>query len=74
MTEARREQWFTAAAITLLLGLTAFDNAWLLAGAALALLAVGLVALPRQRVRGALAAVLAACVAVVTVTLIRWLQ
>jgi hypothetical protein len=74
MTEARRQQWFTAAAIALLLGMTAFGNAVLVAGTALVLLAVGLVALPRQRSRGALAAVIAACVAVATVTLMRRLQ
>lgn len=74
MTEARRQQWFAGAAIALLLLTTAFDNPWLLGGAALALLAVGLVALPRQRVRGVLAAVIAACVALATVALIRALQ
>lgn len=71
MTEARRQQLFTGAAIALLLFMTAFDNAWLLAGTAAALFAVGFVALPRQRVRGALAALIAAVVAVVVVALIR---
>ena len=74
MTETRRQQWFTAASIALLLGSTAFDNAWLLLGAAMALLTVGFVALPRQRVRGALAAVLAALVALATVTALRALS
>ena len=74
MTEARRQQWFAGAAVSLLLLMTAFDNPWLLGGRAIALLAVGLVVLPRQRVRGALAAVIATCVVVAVMALIRWLR
>jgi hypothetical protein len=74
VTEARRQQWFTAAAVVLLLGMGAFGNAYLLAGAAVALLAIGVVVLPRQRARGTLAAVIAACVALVVVTLVRRFQ
>lgn len=74
MTEARRQQLFTGAAIALLLFTAAFNNPWLLGGAAAGLLAIGLVALPRQRARGALAAVIAALVAVGIAAAIRWLR
>jgi hypothetical protein len=71
MTEARRQQWFTGAAIAFLLLTAAFDNAWLMAGTAVALLAVGFLALPRQRARGVVAAVAAGCIAVGVAMLIR---
>lgn len=70
LSEGRRAQLFTGLAIALLLFASAFGTRVVVALAA-ALLIGGLAVLPRQRARGAFAAVLAAIVAVVTVFLLR---
>ena len=71
MSESQRQWLFTAAALVVLLGITALRNDVLTIGASVALLVIGFIALPRQRARGPLAAIVAAGVAVVLVVLMR---
>lgn len=54
---------FTVAALTVLLVFTAIGSRWLTLGACAVVLLTGIVALPRERARGALAALVAAVVA-----------
>lgn len=71
MQEAQRLNWFTSAALLLLLFMTAFGNAWMLAATALTLLAGGFVLLPRYRTRGLLAALVAAVMAALALAALR---
>ncbi len=70
LSEGRRTQLFTGLAIALLLFASAFGTRVVVA-LAVALLIGGLAVLPRQRARGAFAAVLAALIAAATMFLIR---
>ncbi len=71
MTEAQRNWSITTLTVLALLFLTAIDNAVLMAAGAGALLLVAWVVLPRQRARGAFAAVVAACIAAALVAFLR---
>lgn len=71
MDETRRQWAFTIAVLFVLLGLTALGNNWLTVGTAVGLLVVGFVVLPRDRARGALAALVAGCVAAAFAAVLR---
>jgi hypothetical protein len=71
MREAQRDWSITTVTVLALLFLTAIGNAVLMVGGAGLLFVVAWIALPRQRARGALAAAIAACIAVVFAALLR---
>ena len=74
MTNAWRQWSFTIGALVTLLVLTGIGNTWLTLAACVAMIAFGFVVLPHQRIRGALAAVIALGAAAILALVLRSLS
>ncbi|MEX2374931.1 MAG: hypothetical protein WD942_04990 [Dehalococcoidia bacterium] len=73
MSSNLNRQWMTTTvALLVLVAVSFLDNARILAGASIGVLAAGLLLLPHDRVRGPLLALIAGCLAALGSALFGW--